>query len=872
MSSGTLAAHATKTVTVSLDTAAADALSIGTHFSLVQFSNEVSHAATTRPFAFEVVEPLAVVFQNDGYGNAVQKEWLQGPIGGPFKFLVWYGPMVMTNVGSVAVNWTATLPAPFTVSPASGTLAAHSSVVVTVGTDDAAALLSIGTYTNSMTISDHTSDGSLLRKVELTVLNDSYLTEASYSSGLFNLKNKRLTFVPDASAASYTVCTEPTTTFGTDASGGTPIEQDDSGYGFVRFRDAQEVHLTGGQTVSLFGVRSDHVWVHLGGYVDFENASGLWNTYPVDDHFQVACVSGFRTDLYDVVSEDASVSWKQLPDRFAVTWQNLETAIDGILGLDQKYTFQTELFFDGRIRITILDASTENVVAIVGLSAGGGTPSDFFSTDFSTLTDCGSVLLPLILSAAPPFTEGQGYRANAGQVSVPSRWMADVVVHLSSSDPSALTVPASVTIPAGASNAFFGFTIGDDSLLDGTQPVTITGRADGYTDGRAVVRINDNESTALHLVTPATLTEGGDTYFPHFYTTVPVADNVVVSLSAEPADQLGFGQTGPTAIIPPGQTSAVFQVHARDNHQIDGARPVKLIASVPNWVSATNTITVLDDENTDLTLETATFLLEGFGMASNAALASLSGTLATDLTVRVTCDNLAAVQPLGPVVIPAGQTNAHFNLFLTDNNVIDLLRFVTFTASAPGFANGQSASLLLDNDGPPTPTRPSPPDQADNVSLSVNLAWGPQEGELLQNGGFESLLANWTREDLGAGGWVSAPATYDPPGSEDSQAALGGMRYALSQQYGNGRHTLWQDITLPASIWPIAFSWSQRVHNHASRFDTNQQLRVELRDANNAVLLTLFTNRPTDSLVTDWTNYTVDLSWFRGQTVRLAFV
>ncbi len=56
-----------------------------------------------------------------------------------------------------------------------------------------------------------------------------------------------------------------------------------------------------------------------------------------------------------------------------------------------------------------------------------------------------------------------------------------VTVSLASSDPSEATVPATVTIAAGATSANFLVMPVDDALLDGTQTVQITAAAPGYT-------------------------------------------------------------------------------------------------------------------------------------------------------------------------------------------------------------------------------------------------------------------------------------------------------------------------------------------------------------------------------------------------------
>ena len=71
---------------------------------------------------------------------------------------------------------------------------------------------------------------------------------------------------------------------------------------------------------------------------------------------------------------------------------------------------------------------------------------------------------------------------------------SDLEVYLFSSDISELIVPFSVTIPAGQASANFDLTVIDDSILDGTQTVTITFSVPGcpYTSGP--VRVHDNEA------------------------------------------------------------------------------------------------------------------------------------------------------------------------------------------------------------------------------------------------------------------------------------------------------------------------------------------------------------------------------------------
>ena len=67
-------------------------------------------------------------------------------------------------------------------------------------------------------------------------------------------------------------------------------------------------------------------------------------------------------------------------------------------------------------------------------------------------------------------------------------------VSLFSSDTGEAGVPTSVTIPDGADSATFTITGADDALVDGTQTVTITGSATGFTAGDDTLDVTDDEA------------------------------------------------------------------------------------------------------------------------------------------------------------------------------------------------------------------------------------------------------------------------------------------------------------------------------------------------------------------------------------------
>ncbi|MCA9085301.1 MAG: hypothetical protein KDA81_14650, partial [Planctomycetaceae bacterium] len=102
-------------------------------------------------------------------------------------------------------------------------------------------------------------------------------------------------------------------------------------------------------------------------------------------------------------------------------------------------------------------------------------------------------VLTLTLSLAPgSISEAAGSATgtvtrNDGDLSQP------LTVTLTSSDLTEATVPAEVTIPAGASSATFTVLAVDDSDIDGTQNVVISATAGGYVGGTSSLSVTDDD-------------------------------------------------------------------------------------------------------------------------------------------------------------------------------------------------------------------------------------------------------------------------------------------------------------------------------------------------------------------------------------------
>ncbi|MHC4610576.1 MAG: Ig-like domain-containing protein, partial [Planctomycetota bacterium] len=190
--------------------------------------------------------------------------------------------------------------------------------------------------------------------------------------GLDNdLDNLTLLFTPDAPPDFYAGCADPITSLPTDPSGGTAITLADDAFA--------QIALSGGQTVSLYGVSYSSFYVGSNGYITFTGGDSDYDE-TLAEHFSLARISA----LYDDFDPSARglVSWKQLADRAVVTYENVpeyETS--------NSNTFQVEMYFNGDVRISYLDIDA--LGGIAGLSEGNGLDPDFYETDLSTMGACG---------------------------------------------------------------------------------------------------------------------------------------------------------------------------------------------------------------------------------------------------------------------------------------------------------------------------------------------------------------------------------------------------------------------------------------------------------------------------------------------------
>lgn len=201
-----------------------------------------------------------------------------------------------------------------------------------------------------------------------------YFTEAFSSD--YDLSNRTTYFIPDESGDFYRLCGEDATVFPTDPAGGTALDLSDD--------DSELVTLT--NPVSLYGESYSEIYVGSNGYLTFIGPNTSFSE-SLALHFNQPRISGLFDDLNpSATGTESVVSYLELADRVVVTYQDVAE-----YNTTNSNNFQIEMWFNGDIVMTHLAMAAGD--GITGLSAGGGTPSDYLASELSGAGLCTIIII-----------------------------------------------------------------------------------------------------------------------------------------------------------------------------------------------------------------------------------------------------------------------------------------------------------------------------------------------------------------------------------------------------------------------------------------------------------------------------------------------
>ncbi len=376
----------------------------------------------------------------------------------------------------------------------------------------------------------------------------------------------------------------------------------------------------------------------------------------------------------------------------------------GMGGNDSVQLSNTTSVGGGRYVVDVDNSTLDSTTAAARLNSATGALARITQVQERVTSLIGSRLLTLEVSANTISESSETHLI--ATVARPAGQLGDLVVTLISSDTSELTVPATVTIPGGQQSATFNITAVDDSVVDGTQTVTITASSSGFTSSTQSISVTDDDveqTPELSLsIIPTTFSEGdGDgAGFGTVTRSGATDEDLVVVLSSSDV----ASATVPASVtIPAGQTSADFDINIIDDNVADGAVTVTITATASGLTTDTVQITVSDDESsTNLFLQiTPDEIAENAG--SNAATGEITrtGGIDGDLVVNVTSSNPSLITVPASVTIVAGEDTATFPISVIDNSTFDSQsRPVTISLSSGNLTSTSSVITVTENDQP----------------------------------------------------------------------------------------------------------------------------------------------------------------------------
>lgn len=291
-----------------------------------------------------------------------------------------------------------------------------------------------------------------------------------------------------------------------------------------------------------------------------------------------------------------------------------------------------------------------------------------------------------------PGTLSEGTGPYTGSVMLHFAPSQPLELELSSSHPGALTLPPTVTVPAGKTSASFQFSVADDSLVTFTRAIEVSATAPLVISIPSTITVLDNDTVVPSFRTPAQVAEGVTlSNNGLLILDRPVEVALTFSLTADPEEELAI----PASVtIPAGSTQTAFTVMAIDDSRLDGPIPVTLTATTPGVTPATGVVVAADNDTKLLTLSLP-YLVEG---GTGSGTVSISGGAGDARVVGLSSAGSGGLEFPATVTIPAGKTQVSFPVTATENDLKDGTRTTGVVAAAPPFASATTFVTIRDND------------------------------------------------------------------------------------------------------------------------------------------------------------------------------
>ena len=365
-----------------------------------------------------------------------------------------------------------------------------------------------------------------------------------------------------------------------------------------------------------------------------------------------------------------------------------------------KFTIPASLGMDG-------DVHAE--VTLVGNSGFGEYISNQ-ENNTARSTATASLGKKLYLTADGPTIKEDSKSPFRMKLSRSGDWSTDETFSLTCLNTGLVTIPATVTIPAGQSGAYFYVNAINNTVVNSADQETITVSSSEYASVSSNINIEDDEFFTLGLkLSKNEITEGETTNLKITLAKKSTEDQVI-NLSTDYPKRFSF----PSSVtIPAGQLEANIEIKTVNDDIADIQRSVAFYA-VANHYDKGEVIALLNDNDVpDLEFDVSpNTISEGAGFKAIMATIRRTSAKNSNVTIKLTDDSNGALYfPTKTINLASGVEKAEFYIGAVDNNMQQEARTYTVTANvyisscscnASGELKGvaQQSITVLDNDSP----------------------------------------------------------------------------------------------------------------------------------------------------------------------------
>jgi uncharacterized repeat protein (TIGR01451 family) len=199
----------------------------------------------------------------------------------------------------------------------------------------------------------------------------------------------------------------------------------------------------------------------------------------------------------------------------------------------------------------------------------------------------------------------------------------------------------------------------------------------------------------LSLTTTSSVTEGSAPVPALVSIPVSFPQPITVTLTSTIPARLSVPAS---VLIAANQSNAPFNLTVIDDGLLNGTELASVIASVTNFISATNVIAVQDNEPAVLTLTLPATASENVGTLAGQGHVTSSAPPSKPVSVTLVSSDTNVVQVPGSVIIQSNQTTATFDIVIVNNQRLDGSHTATVSTTVANWTNDSKMITVTDDE------------------------------------------------------------------------------------------------------------------------------------------------------------------------------